>query len=172
MVVIFEEIRSVFYLFLPMAIKFNHNLTYLSVNLVLLFFSCSTPKSLEYRDYHNLTLEKLGFSNSRIKLELEYFNPNNFGLQLRRTDMDVYINNNLLGHSSSDTLINIPRKNSFILPINFEVNMQNVFKNAWNSLSGNEVIVKVEGNIKVGKANVFMSMPVRYEGKQTFSLLQ
>ena len=48
--------------------------------------------------------------------------------------------------------------------------MQNLFKNAFNTLSGNEISIKVNGNIKVGKANVFMTMPVNYEGKHRFSL--
>jgi LEA14-like dessication related protein len=140
--------------------------------IFILFYSCATPKALEYKDYRNFSIERLGFSNSQVKLDLEYFNPNNFGLQLRRTDLDIYINNTLLGHSSSDSLITIPRRNSFILPIKFDLDMQHAFKNAWNTLAGNEVTVKVTGNIKVGKANVFMSMPVSYEGKQTFSLFQ
>jgi LEA14-like dessication related protein len=140
--------------------------------IFILFYSCSTPKALEYKDYRNFSIERLGFSNSQVKLDLEYFNPNNLGLQLRRTDLDIYINNTLLGHSSSDSLITIPRRNSFILPIKFDLDMQHAFKNVWNTLAGNEVTVKVTGNIKVGKANVFMSMPVSYEGKQTFSLFQ
>ncbi len=140
--------------------------------LVSFFFSCRTPKDLEYKDYRNFSIEALGFNISHIKLELEYFNPNNFGLQLKRSDVDIFINNSLLGHSSSDTLIQIPRRNSFILPITFDVDMQNIFKNAWNTLVGHEVAVKVTGNVKVGKANVFISMPVNYEGKQTFSLFR
>jgi LEA14-like dessication related protein len=132
--------------------------------------SCSAPKALEYNSYRNLTIERLGFTNSQVKLELEYFNPNNFGLQLRRTELDIFINNALLGHSSSDTLINIPRRDTFFLPINFNVDMQNLFKNAWNSFTGNEVSIKVIGKLKIGKANIFMSMPVNYEGKYKFSL--
>ena len=59
---------------------------------------------------------------------------------------------------------------TFLLPIKFTVDMQNLFKNAFNTLSGNEISIKVNGNIKVGKANVFMNMPVNYEGKHRFSL--
>ena len=125
---------------------------------------------LEYREYKNFSIEKLGFSNSQVKLDLEYFNPNNFGLQLKRTELDIYINNTFLGHSSSDTLINIPRNNTFLLPIKFEADMKNLFKNAWTTMMGNEVTVKVTGKLKIGKANVFMSMPVDYEGKHKFSL--
>ena len=60
---------------------------------VALFFmtSCREPKELEYRDFKNLSSEKLGFSTSTFKVDLIYYNPNNFGLQLKRTDLDVYI---------------------------------------------------------------------------------
>ncbi len=137
---------------------------------LLLINGCSSPKELEYQDYKNFHLEKLDFASSKVSLDLQYYNPNNFGLQLRRTDLDIFINNNFLGHSASDTLINIPRRDTFLLPIKFDVDMKNVFKNAWNTLLGNEVTVKVTGKVNVGKANVFMSMPVNYEGKHKFPL--
>ena len=131
--------------------------------------SCSSPKALEYKTYHNFSIEKLGFNNSAISLELEYYNPNNFGMQLKSTDLDIFINGNLLGHSSLDTLIRIPRRDTFNIPVKFNVDMQNVFKNAWNTLVGKEVLVRLSGKVRVGKANVFMSFPVEYETKQTFS---
>ena len=43
-------------------------------------------------------------------------------------------------------------------------------KNALNTLLGKEVLLKVTGKVKVGKANVFMYFPVNYEAKETFSL--
>ncbi len=134
------------------------------------FLSCSSPKALEYKTYHNFSIKSLGFNSSTIALDLEYYNPNNFGLQLRSTDLDIFINGNMFGHSSNDTLVNIPRRNSFILPIKFNINMQNIFKNAWNTLLGKEVTVKLTGKLKVGKANVFMMLPVNYETKETFTL--
>ena len=136
----------------------------------LYFISCSSPKALVYNDYKNFRIEKLGFSNTLVKLDLEYVNPNNFGLQLRNSELDIFINNNFLGHSSSDTLINIPRRDTFLLPINFAVDMQNIFKNTFNTFYGNEVLIKVTGKLKLGKANVFINMPVNYEGKYKFSL--
>jgi LEA14-like dessication related protein len=138
--------------------------------VVLIFTACSSPKELEYQDYKNFHLDKMGFTTSRVTLDLQYYNPNNFGLQLRRTDLDIFINNTFLGHSSSDTLINIPRRDTFLLPIKFDTDMKNIFKNAFNTAMGNEVTVKVTGKVKVGKANVFMSMPINYEGKHKFPL--
>lgn len=141
----------------------------LAISLSVLM-SCSSPKALEYHDYKNFRLESLGFGNSQVSLDVEYYNPNNFGLQLKRTELDIYVNNNFLGHSSLDTLIHIPRRDTFLLPIKFAVDMRNAFKNTWNTVLGKEVSIKVNGKVKIGKANVFMNMPINYEGKYKFSL--
>ncbi len=143
-------------------------LSFLALTVVIM--SCSAPKALEYRAFHNFSIEKLGFNNTSIKLDLEYYNPNSYGMQLRNSDLDIFIDGNLLGHSAFDTLITIPRRNTFILPIKFDVNMQNIYKNAWSTMTGKEVVVKLTGKLKIGKANVFMSLPVNYESKETFSL--
>jgi LEA14-like dessication related protein len=139
---------------------------------ISLFFmsSCRAPKDLEYRTFQNLSSEKLGFSTSTFKVDLIYYNPNNFGLQLKRTDLDVYIDSNYLGHTAQDYQINIPRRGEFTLPLSIEVDMKNAYKNAIPALFGKEVLVRVTGKIKIGKANVFKSFNVNYEGKQTFSL--
>lgn len=138
--------------------------------MLAVLLSCSAPKALVYNDYKNFTIDRLGFANSAVKLDLEYYNPNNFGLQLKRTELDIFINNSFLGHSTSDSLIYIPRRDTFLIPIKFTVDMHNLFRNALNTLTQNEVLIKVNGNIKVGKANVFMNMPVNYEGTHKFSL--
>jgi LEA14-like dessication related protein len=139
---------------------------------LLLFFmtSCRAPKELEYRDFKNISTDKLGFSTSTFKIDLVYYNPNNFGLQLKRTDLDIYIDSNYLGHTAQDYQITIPRKGEFTLPIIIEVDMKNAYKNAMPALLGREVLLKITGKVKLGKANVYKSFAVNYEGKQKFSL--
>ena len=137
--------------------------------LVLFMTSCREPKDLEYRNFQNLSSEKLGFSTSTFKVDLVYYNPNNFGLQLKRTDLDIYIDSNYLGHTAQDYQINIPRRAEFTLPLSIEVDMKNAYKNAIPALFGKEVLVRVVGKVKLGKANVYKSFTVNYEGKQTFS---
>lgn len=138
--------------------------------MVSALLSCSSPKALEYKTYHNFAIQKLGFTNTTISLDLEYYNPNNFGMRLKNTDLDIYINGNLLGHSFTDSLITIPRRNTFLVPVKFDVDMKNAFKNAWNTLIGKEVLIRLSGKVKVGKGNVFLSFPIEYESKQTFSM--
>jgi LEA14-like dessication related protein len=131
--------------------------------------SCQAPKDLVYRDFKNLKVEKMGFAATTLRVDLVYYNPNNFGLQLKYTDLDIYINNNYLGHSSQDYQITIPRLAEFTMPLAIEVDMKNLLKNAFPTLLGKEVLVKVTGTVKLGKANVFKTFPVNYEGVQIFS---
>ncbi len=103
-------------------------------------------------------------------MELVYFNPNNFGLQLKRTDLDIYIDNVLLGHTTQEYQITIPKKEEFSIPIQLSVDMRNLLKNSLHLAAKKQVMVKLTGSIKVGKANVFISFPVKYEEAETFTL--
>ena len=136
---------------------------------VIFTTSCQAPKDLVYRDFKNLKLEKVGFAATTLKVDLVYYNPNNFGLQLKYTDLDIYVNSNYLGHSSQDYQITIPRLAEFTMPLAIEVDMKNLLKNAFPTLLGKEVLIKVTGTVKLGKANVYKTFPVNYEGVQIFS---
>ena len=138
--------------------------------LTTLLISCSTPKELEYRDFKNFTIDKLGFSATSIKMDLIYYNPNNFGLQLKSSELDIFLDNNYLGHSVQEQLVSIPRRDEFSIPIKIDVDMKNLLKNGMATLLRNEVLVKVTGTLKVGKANLFKTLPVNYEGRQKFTI--
>ena len=136
--------------------------------LPILLVCCSTLKELEYRDFKNLTIDKPGFSSTSLRMDLVYYNPNNFGMQLKSTDLDIFLENNYLGHTIQDLQVTIPAKAEFAIPITIDVDMKNLLKNGFNTLFKNEVVLKVTGSIKVGKANIFKSFPVNYTGLQKF----
>ena len=142
----------------------------LITTLTLLLISCNSPKQLEYRAFKNFTVEKPGFASTTLKMDLVYYNPNNFGMQLNKTDLDIFINNNYLGKATQVIQIDIPRVAEFTVPITMDVDMRNLLKNGFVTLLNSEVLIKVTGTIRVGKLNVFKSFPVNYEGKQQFSL--
>jgi LEA14-like dessication related protein len=146
-------------------------LTLLSLIFIsTLLVSCGPPKALEYREFRNFTVDKLGFSSSSVKMDLVYFNPNNYGLQLKRTDIDIYINDVLLGHTSQEYQITIPRKEEFSIPIQIDVDMQNLIRNSISVMAKKQVMVKLVGSVKVGKANVFIGFPVNFQEMETFTL--
>lgn len=116
----------------------------------------------EFIDARNFRLASLGLKESRVRTDLFYYNPNNFGLNLRSADLDVFINNKFAGKSLLDTLVHIPARDTFFVPVTVKVDMKNVFPNALALLMQDSAELKVVGKVKVAKGPVAINVPVNY----------
>ena len=139
---------------------------------LVLLTACQAPKDLVFKDFHNLTVDKLSFAGAALKVDLVYYNPNNFGLQLNRTDLDVFIDSTFLGHSAQDIQVAVPKKADFTIPLKVDLDVKNLLKNGMSSFFNRNVKVRVLGSVKVGKAGVYKSFPVDYTSVQNFSLFK
>jgi LEA14-like dessication related protein len=142
----------------------------LSALLACLLMACAAPKAFEYRDLRNVKLDKVGFDKTTLNMELVYFNPNKFGLELKKIDADVYIDNHYLGKMILDTSMHIPKNQEFILPSKIAIDLKGLYKNALNLMISNEVLVSVKGTTKVGKAGMFKTVPFTYEARHQMKL--
>ncbi|MBS1650080.1 MAG: LEA type 2 family protein [Bacteroidetes bacterium] len=118
----------------------------------------------------NLSVKQIGFNKTQLAMDLIYFNPNNFGVDLKHVDCDVYIDKNYLGKFVLDTTMHIDRKSEFSLPSTIDVDMKNLFKNTLTVLFNKEVLVTVKGTTKVGKAGIYIKMPFTYEARHKIDL--
>jgi len=137
--------------------------------LITSLLSCHSIKEVEYKSYKNLKIQSIGFSKSKLSVDLIYYNPNNFGLELNSTDLDIYINDNFLGHSVQNIQVTIPKRKEFSLPLIIELDMKNLLKNAINALFKDEVSIRVSGKMKVGKAGFYKLLPLEFTTKQKLS---
>src|SRR5579883_2963672 len=81
--------------------------------LLLCFFSCKKPKDFEYREMKNFKIDSLGFDHSNVSMDLYYFNPNNFRVDLKKIDCDVYVEHNYVGRFTLDTTMHIAKRSEF-----------------------------------------------------------
>ncbi|SKA12432.1 LEA type 2 family protein [Sediminibacterium ginsengisoli] len=136
----------------------------------LVFIACQKPKAFDYRDVKNVKLETLGFDQTALTMDLVYYNPNGFGVDLRKVDCDIYIDNHYLGKFKLDTLMHIQRRSEFVLPSRIMVDMKGVYKNAFTLLFSKEVLINVKGTTRVGKAGIFANIPFSYEARHKLDL--
>jgi LEA14-like dessication related protein len=132
---------------------------FIAVTLSFLF------KEPEFIDARNFAVRSIGMKTSTVYTDLYYFNPNGFGIQMKKADLDIYIDEQYIGHTQIDTLINIPRKDTFSIPVNMEVEMKKLFPKALSILLKEEIELKIVGTAKLGKSGLFLNVPVRYQGK-------
>lgn len=142
----------------------------ITIFTTVIMASCSAPKDLEFREYNGLSLEKMGFTSTTLTMNLVYYNPNNFGMELKRSELDIYIDSTFLGHSSQDLQVAIPRRDVFTVPLKVQVDMKNLLKNGLTTLMNKQVNVRALGTVKVGKAGVYKNFKVDYSGNHQFSL--
>ena len=139
------------------------------ISTLLFLSSCQSPKSLVFKELNGLALENLSFAGAAVKVNVVYYNPNNFGLQLNRTDFDIYIDSTYFGHSAQDIQLAVPKKGNFTVPLKVNLDVKNLLKNGITSYFNRNVAVKVVGSVKVGKAGVYKTFPVNYTSMQNFS---
>lgn len=144
---------------------------FIIISFALFFLcSCHTPQSFDYRGMQNLRIDSVGLVISKVSLELIYFNPNNFGVDLRNVSCDVYINHNYLGKYALDTLMRISKRSEFVIPSSMNVDMKNIFKNAIGTFLSKQVLVELRGTTRVGKGGIFITVPFDYSAMETFSM--
>jgi LEA14-like dessication related protein len=137
---------------------------------IVLMTSCNKPQSFEYRGMQNLRVDSIGLISSKISLDLIYFNPNDFGVELKNVNCDVYINHNYLGKYILDTTMHIAKRSEFTIPSSMNVDMKNVYKNALGTFLSNQVLVELKGSTKVGKSGIFITVPFEYSAMEKFSM--
>ncbi len=138
--------------------------------ILLSFIACKKPQGFDYRDVKNIKLEKLGFEKTVLSMDLVYYNPNGFGVDLRKVDCDIYIEKHYLGKFALDTLMHINRRSEFTLPSRIAVDMQSIYKNILTVLFNREVLINVKGTTRVGKAGIFVTVPFNYEARHRIEL--
>jgi len=140
--------------------------------LLIIFSSCQKPQGFDYRDVKNIKIENIGYDRTAVSMDLVYYNPNSFGVDLRKVDCDIYIDNNYLGKYTLDTIMHIARRSEFALPSKMAVDMKGIFKNLFLVLFNKEIQLDVKGTTRVGKGGIFVNVPFVYSGKHNFSFFQ
>jgi len=132
-----------------------------------LILACKTNpiKDPVFVDARNFRIGKLGLKQSDLRMLLVYYNPNGVGLGLEKADLDVYVENKFFGHTNLDTLIPIPAKDTFYIPVKLELDMKNLASNLVSIGLKEEVELKLKGTARLKKAGIGFNFPVNYTGK-------
>ncbi len=129
--------------------------------------SCSKPDAPEYLGFRNFSLESLSMDSSSFHTELVFYNPNPFTMELKRGDVNVFLNDKLANHYVTDSTINIPKKDTFYVPLNLKVSPKLLISSALSMLmNNNKIKVRIAGSVRVKRSGVSFNVPINYEVMQ------
>lgn len=148
----------------------NVKLSLLTIFL-LTFFSCATQKevrNLQYQSVKNFRLAKLDLK-PEVGMDVQFYNPNTFGLTLKDANLELYINNAHIGNAFISRSFDVPGQDTFLMPVTVAPDLKNVFPNALQLLFNKEVDVRIQGSVKAGRG-IFITVPINYQGRQKLNV--
>lgn len=142
--------------------------------VIILFASCksSNIREPEYRDVRDVRVADVGILNTTAKLNMIYYNPNNFGVQLTDASGDVYIDNMLLGRFGIDEKVKVRKRKEFVVPAVFRMNNLTALVNYKEISEKKEAKIRIEGLARVKKSGIVTEVPIKYEGTQNIEKLK
>ena len=135
---------------------------------LIILSSCGSAnvKEPEYRDIREVRLMELGVLQSTAGIDLVYYNPNNFGVQLAEARGDVYIDNIYFGRLGLNEKVQVKKRSEFIVPAIIKVDMIGAVKNQRELFKKKEALVRIEGMARVTKSGLSREVPIKYERMQ------
>jgi LEA14-like dessication related protein len=126
---------------------------------------CTKIKEPQFRRIDNFRLKNFGLQDAVIAFNVSYYNPNNFGVTVKEAGADVYLDTIYLGKFVQDSTVSVKKNSEFSIPLSGSVSFQTILNLNIQELSQREVLLKANGNVKVGKAGIFITKPFNYQGK-------
>ncbi|MDR3715339.1 MAG: LEA type 2 family protein [Puia sp.] len=127
---------------------------------------CRKPEAPEYQGFENIRLSKTSGRETLISADLKFYNPNHFNLELKRAEVDIFLNDKPAGRSSLDSSIRIPKTDTFSIPVTLQLDLQSLLSNAFQILLDKQVNIRMDGRAWLKRSGVPFSVPFHYEGKQ------
>lgn len=134
---------------------------------------CKQPLAPDYLGIESVTITKIGINESRVAGSIIFYNPNHFHLQLKHADVTISINDKYAGHCIIDSTVQIPKRDSFLIPVSVNIDLKNIMSNALQLLLNGKVKVNADGFVRLKKSLIGFKVPVHFEEyERVDSLLQ
>lgn len=143
--------------------KSNINIAILFLILPFILCSSTCNKKVltpEYKGIKNVKLRTLNMSNAAVQFDLEYFNPNNFVIDIKETQLNVYINDQFVALAEQPTITQIPKSNVFLFPVIAHFDPIKVLGLAFKNIFSKSIKLTLQGNARLGRGGVYMKVPI------------
>lgn len=138
--------------------------------LPLFLFSCK-PKDLQYLSFDRLEVVKIGYPDTRLKFDVWCVNPNPYALKLESLEAEVHLDEKYLGKASLEKSIEVPRKDTFHIPVLLDIKtgaaLNQALKLASSLPDSAATLISLNGNARLNKSGIFLNYPIKYRERKT-----
>ena len=137
---------------------------------VIVLTACGKIKDPEFRRLESFGVKSFGIQKIDLGFKVTYYNPNNFGVDVKEAGADFYIDSVYIGKFVQDSPVEVSKNAEFSIPFSTTVPIATALKLKLNDLSSRDLLLQANGTVRVGKAGVFITRPFTYTGKHKVDL--
>jgi LEA14-like dessication related protein len=141
---------------------------------IIFLVSCKSGniKEPEYREIRDVHIKDVGLLQTTAGLDLVYYNPNDFTVQLADAKGDIYIDNMFFGRFGIEDKVAVRKHEEFVIPAIVKMDNISAIKNHRDIWQKKQAVVRIEGFATVRKAGFNKEVPIKYEGIQDLERLR
>lgn len=140
--------------------------------LLLLLTACKAPQALQYNSIGAIQVQSIDMQTTDGIVEISFYNPNAFEVQLNRVEAVLSINNQPAGKANMDTLIAMQGLTNSTLPVRIQLNNQLLLGQSMQLLLGGSIPYQIEGFAMAGKKKPRWKIPFSQQGAFTRQMLE
>jgi hypothetical protein len=143
-------------------------IAFLFIAGISFFSSCRQPEAPEYLGLRDFSIQNVSMDSALLYGQLAFFNPNAYNMELKRGDVNVYLDDKLANHYIMDSTIYIPQKDTFYVPLNLRVSPKLLIGSAISMLmNNNKIKLRLAGSVRVRRNGVGFTVPINYEAMES-----
>jgi LEA14-like dessication related protein len=135
------------------------------LTLASVLFSCVKIEEPEFREIRDFHIDDVSLQEVQIQFGMAYFNPNEFSVTVKETAAKVYLDSAYLGEFKQDSLVEVKENDEFVVTLSGSLPVTTFFQMNLKDLLKRQVLIHAEGATKVGKAGVFITKKINYQGR-------
>jgi hypothetical protein len=138
--------------------------------LLILVSSCGKVEDPQFRRLEHFGIQKIDLKQAVVGFDATFFNPNKFGVNVKEAVLDIYIDSAYLGKFAQARDVAVTSDAEFSIPLEGNLSWKQTLNSEWKKQIGKEVLLKATGAVKVGKAGVFITKNIAYQGRHKLDM--
>lgn len=125
---------------------------FLLIGMMFSLQGCFDYEDIDFKGIKNVSVIERTDDVVKLQIDVLLNNPNNYNIKVKKSTMDIYINNKYVGKTHLDDKIILKKKTEEIYGVVLRVNPKDILKAAMGSLGGimqgKHVAVRLKGDVK------------------------
>lgn len=140
--------------------------------ICLLLYSCVEKLKPTFKGVENIKVKTLSLSNIVVGADVVIHNPNPVGITLKKSDLDVTVEDVKVGDLIQNDPVEIPKKGNFNLPLDIMFKPQSLLKGGGldglvqmglDMIGDQEVRILIEGDLTFDVLDQEITIPIKTE---------